>query len=214
MNKLLPLAAGMLALLAGTSAQAAPIAAAELKVTGTLDVPACTVVADQDGVYDYGELNPTDIYPGTAVHALAPISQQWKINCEGPTYLTFKAVDNAAASRATVAAENFGLGMVNSTGKLGFFTLTMRNPRVDGVAARVFSTNSTSVAPAATAPVRQDNYQMGWGHPSNASQQIGKDFEVDLDVAATLAGSSTMNGPITDDVSLAGSVTLNFGFGL
>jgi len=213
MNNRISLIAVALAL-GASSAYAAPITPAELKVTGTLDVPACTVTATDDGIYNYGDLSPTDIRPGTAVHVLDAISKPWNINCEGDTYLTFKVVDNAAASRAIVASENFGLGNVNGTGRLGFFTVTMRNPRVDGTNSRVFATTTTAVAPAASVLVRQDNHTMGWADPSLAIQRIGRNFDVDLDVVATLAGSNAMNGPITDDVPLAGSLTLNFAYGL
>lgn len=213
MNYRIPLSLIALAAMA-SPAHADPIAPAELKVIGTLDVPACIVTAGDDGVYDYGDLSPTDIRPGTATHVLAAISKAWKIECEGDTYLTFQASDNAAASRAVATADTFGLGNVNGDGKIGNFGLTMRNPRVDGTVSRVFSTNNTTITPAATVPVRQDGYKMGWAHPSAASQQIGRTFDVDLEVIATLAGSTAMKGPITDDVPLAGSVTLNFAYGL
>lgn len=197
-----------------TTAHADPAPTAELKVTGTLDVPACTVTAGDDGIYDYGDLNPTDILPGTAVKALPMISKPWTIECTGDTYLSFKVVDNAMASRAVAASENFGLGMVNSTGRLGYFTLTMRNPKVNNAVSRAYATATTSIAPAAAVAVRQDNHTMGWATTGANTQAIGSKFEADMEVIATLAGSTTMNGPITDDVDLAGSLTLNFAYGL
>lgn len=203
-----------LALFMGT-ASADPIAPVELKVIGTLDVPACTVAADNDGVYDYSDLSPTDIKPGTTVNTLSPISKNWKIECEGDTYLTFKVVDNADATESVVAAHNFGLGNVNTDGKLGYFTVLMENAKVDNVISHVFATNTTSVANrAATTSVRKSGYTMGWAQTAANEQQIGKVFETDMKVTATLAGSATMNGPITDDVPLAGSLTLNFAYGL
>ncbi|WP_257010628.1 hypothetical protein [Burkholderia ubonensis] len=43
---------------------------------------------------------------------------------------------------------------------------------------------------------------------------MGEVFTADLVVAPTLAGSATMNGPLTDAVDLDGSATLTFAFGL
>lgn len=193
---------------------AARIDSSELKVTGSLEVPACTVTAGDDGSYSYGTLNPSDIRPGTAVNTLAVLTKPWKISCEGDTYLTFKVIDNAEATRSVVAVENFGLGSVNGTGKIGYYTVNMRNPKVNGVASGLFSTNTTAIARASSVLLRQNDYVTGWSQAGANVQQIGKLFEADLDVTAVLAGTQTMNGAITDDVPLAGSLTLNFAYGL
>lgn len=206
--------ASLLALFMGT-ASADPIAPIELKVTGTLDMPACTVAAVSDGVYDYEDLDATDIRPGTATHPLEAISKTWTITCEGRTYLSFNVVDNAEGTESATAATNFGLGNVNTDGKLGYFTLLMENAKVDTVASHVFASNTTSVEnKGPNTSVRKSGYTMGWASTATNEQQLGRLFETDLTVQATLAGSAAMNGPITDDVPLAGSLTLNFAYGL
>jgi len=216
MKKTLPLTAlaTSLALFMGT-ASAGPIAPVELKVIGTLDVPACTVTADNDGIYDYGDLSPTDIKPGNTVNPLASITKKWAIDCQGDTYLSFSVVDNADATESAKADQNFGLGNVNTDGKLGYFTVLMENATVDKAPSHVFATTSNSVAnKGATTFVRKTGHTMGWAQTGSHTQQIGRVFETDMTVTATLAGSAAMNGPITDDVPLAGSLTLNFAYGL
>jgi hypothetical protein len=200
--------------LSAGAVHAGQISPAELKVIGTLEVPACSVTAGDDGTYSYGTLNPSDIRPGTAVNTLKMISKPWKIECEGDTYLSFRVVDNAAASRSVVGSQYFGLGNVNGEGKVGYFTMMMRNPKVDGIVSNVFATQTSSLSRSNYTTVYQDGYVMGWAQPAANVQQIGKVFEADLEVQAYLAGTQTMNGPITDDAKLAGSLTLNFAYGL
>jgi hypothetical protein len=213
MNKkisLCMLAAAMALTMGGSALADAPIA--ELKVIGSLDVPGCTVTADNNGTYDFGSISPTTIKSGTTAVALTAKSQQWAINCSGTTYLTFKVIDNQAASVSAAGGGNFGLGNVNGTGKLGYYTVAMSNPTVDGVASSVFSTNTTTIAGAATASVYSGAYTMGWSTAS--ALKAGQDFGVTLAVTPRLAGTTTMNGPITSDTDLNGSLTLNFAFGL
>ncbi|PZS91180.1 MULTISPECIES: DUF1120 domain-containing protein [Stenotrophomonas] len=210
----LSLATTVLALLSAGAVHAGPIAPSTLKVTGSLDVPACLVTAGDDGVYDYGSLGPGDIRTGTTYNVLPAISKAWKIECEGDTYLTFKVTDNAAASASAVGSSYFGMGNVNGTGKLGYYTVTMRNPKVNGTASNVFATSTTAITRATTAAVQQSSYTMGWAQTAANLQQIGRVFETDLDVVANLAGSQTMGGPITEDAKLEGSLTLNFAYGL
>lgn len=206
------LAASLALVAAGAHAAEAPTA--ELRVIGTLDVPPCTVAAEGDGVYDYGDLGPQDIKPGTTTNKLATLSKHWTITCEGDTYLTYKITDNQDASTASTDSKYFGLGNVNGDGKIGYFEVAMTNAKVDGNDARGFATASTTLYPGASVDIRKAGYTMGWAKAAASEQQIGKVFEADLNVTATLAGTQTMNGPITDDVPLQGSLTLTFAYGL
>jgi hypothetical protein len=52
----------------------------------------------------------------------------------------------------------------------------------------------------------------GWSNGS--AMNPGKDFAATLTVTPTLAGTTTMNGPVTEDAELNGSLTLSFAFGL
>lgn len=210
---LVPVAAS-LALFMG-SASADPIAPVDLRVVGTLDVPACTVTAADNGIYDFGDLSPTDIKPGTGTTTLPEITKNWTIDCDGDTYLTFKVNDNAEGTANGTLDTQFGLGNVNGAGKVGFYTVQLLNAKVDQVTSHVFATNTTTLSnKALTTTVRKNNYSMGWASSTASVQQIGSLFEADMKVIATLAGTQIMNGPITDDVPLDGSLTLDFAYGL
>ena len=206
------LAASLALFVGGAHAATAP--SHDLKVIGTLDVPPCTVTADDDGVYDYGDLGPQDIKPGTTQNTLKTIEKRWTIKCEGETYLGYTVVDNAADSVIGTQGDRFGLGFVNGTGKVGYYTVKMKNATVDNNPANVYATTTTSISSVAEVNAQKGSYKMGWASKAVNGQQIGSTFEANFDVTAYLGGTTDMNGPITDDVPLAGTATLNFTYGL
>ncbi|AOI67590.1 fimbrial assembly protein [Burkholderia territorii] len=205
--KLIAVTAGAL----GAAAAHAAGPTAELKVQGKLSVPACTVESPEGGVYDFGKLSSTLIKPGATTTPLSPLSKSWKVNCDASTYLTFSVVDNRAGSTSTPGTSNFGLGNVNGTGKIGYYTVKLTNPTVDGETSSTFTTANTTVNASTTASLTAGNTH-GWA-VSNALKP-GKVFGIDLEVAPVLAGTTTMNGAIKDVVDLDGSLTLNYAFGL
>ncbi len=207
--KLFSLSTASALLLAMANAYAAP-PVAELKVIGTLTVPTCNVASGQDGVYDIGKVSATMVKP-TAVTPLTALNKTWTVTCDAETYLNFKPVDNRADTASAGSTTNFGLGMVNETGKIGYYNVTMKNASVDGVDTSVFTSANTAVASAASVTVNSAN-RNGWS--VSTAQKSGKVFVADLEVAPTLASSASMNGSITEDTDIDGSLTLNFAYGI
>ncbi len=201
-------------MLAMPGAHAAP-PTADLTVKGKLAVPVCTVTATDNGVYNIGKLSSTMVKSQSDT-VLPSISKTWTITCDAETYLNFSHVDNRAESASTVARPNFGLGNVNGTGKLGFYTVEVINPTVDGATTRVFSTMTNTVGKENIVPylsVHKEN-RHGWASARQDTQQSGKVFTADFVVTPTLASSAMMNGPITDDANIDGSMTLSFAYGI
>ena len=190
---------------------AAEAPTSELRVTGTLDVPGCEVTLDNDGVYDFGTIRPDQIPLGIDTANLPPISQNFSVNCTGSTYLTYKVVDNAASSASSNNTSNFGLGMVNGTGKIGYYRVIMGGGMVDGEPSQVFTAEGSTINGSSSASLGTNRTQ-GWS--SGNALQAGKLFEARLNVLPTLAGTRTMNGPLTEETNMSGSLTLNFAFGL
>lgn len=228
MMKKLPLTAlaGALALLvAGQSMAEAPVA--ELKVTGMLEVPGCDVTVDgADAVsapaeYDAGTITPDQIKPGAGTTALPDIEKIWTISCTGKTYLTFQARDEKDQTPTVNTNTAYGLGNVNNDGKLGYYEIWMSNGEVDVentgtfTASNVFYAAGTSIyGGAATWVYNQKlNYKMGWSNTSGA-MNAAHVFRAKLTVKPTLAGTTAMKGPVTDNTSLDGLATLTFSFGL
>ncbi|AOJ05963.1 DUF1120 domain-containing protein [Burkholderia mayonis] len=203
----------------GTTAVHAAAPAQDLIVKGTIDVPACTVSAADNGVYDYGKISPTMIKSGTATTPLAQMEKAWTVTCDADTYMSFKVTDNRSASSSSTANTSFGLGTVNETGKLGYYTVTMQDALVDGNKARVYATpNAVLTGTGVVAPTQKlnklANYTHGWANEKDSTQMAGKTFTANMVVEAVLAGTETMGGALKDAVELDGSATLTFAFGL
>ncbi|WP_145490687.1 DUF1120 domain-containing protein [Yersinia rohdei] len=199
-------------LLSGINVANAATPTAELKVIGTLTVPSCTIVAPDEGVYDLGRLSSSLVKSGTALTALTAITKTWTVNCDADTYLNFTPVDNRAASASAVATTNFGLGNVNETGKIGYYTAVIKQGTVDGKASNLFS-SATSTFTATTTAALTTGLRTGWSSAAN-TQSTGKVFTADITVSPILAGTTTMGGPITEDAEIDGSMTMNFAFGI
>ncbi|MBX9489204.1 DUF1120 domain-containing protein [Yersinia enterocolitica] len=186
-----------------TAYAVAPVA--ELKVKGALTVPSCTVNAPDNGIYDFGKISSTKISSSAFVN-LAAMTKNWVITCDATTYLTVKPIDNRAASVYPPSTSTYGLGMVNGSGKIGGYTINMQNAVVDGNSSKLFSAVTETA-------LYNHGPSVGWASADN-TQAAGKVFSTDLKVAPILASTTAMNGPITEDTELNGSVTLNFAYAI
>ncbi|OVZ83711.1 DUF1120 domain-containing protein [Yersinia kristensenii] len=200
-------------LILSVTVQAAP-PSAELKVKGKIGAPNCTVTAPNGGIYDLGKISATNVKSGTAITALPTMTKTWTISCDATTYLSYTSIDNRLTSVSdTSTTRNHGLGNINGTGKIGFYTATLSNPRVDGNSTSMYYRLSTGAATAGTSLYLVDRYYYGFSNAS-AVAIAGKSFSTDITIAPTLAGTTTMNGPITEDANIDGSMTMNFSFGI
>ena len=187
----------------------------ELKVKGRIGVPTCNINAPDSGVYDIGNISSTQIKSGTATTELPKITKNWTVSCDAVTFLTVKSTDNRTSSNPNGGSGTYGLGMINSTGKIGYFTVRMSNAKIDGSPSRLFyTTSNTFTANDEVWLYRGDGgYIQGWASADNVLKS-GKIFSVDLSVTPTLGGVNTMNGPVTEDTKVDGSLTMNFAFGI
>ncbi len=174
--------------------------------------PQCTVSAASNGEYNIGRLSGS-LLKTNATTPLTSISKTWSISCDAEIYLTFNTIDNRADTISTPATGHYGLGRVNGTGKIGFYKIIMKNAAVDGIKTNVFSSNGTSFQAVATTALSTSNRINGWASAHNI-QKSGLTFTTDLEVQPTLASITSMNGPITDNTEVDGSVGLHFSFGI
>lgn len=204
-------------LILGMTAAQATAPTSELTVIGTLAIPSCTILAPNDGIYDIGKLSSSLIKPGTvtahaAMTALTPMTKKWVVTCDADTYLNFTPVDNRDASRHLAYTDTFGLGHVNSTGKIGYYVVWMKNGTVDGKVSQFFSSDTGTFSPNSEVAL-YNNRVTGWASAANI-QTVGKVFATDIMVSPYLAGTTDMNGPITDNTAIDGSMTMSFAFGI
>lgn len=185
----------------------------ELKVTGQMAVPSCEVSLDNEGVFDLGKIASSMIKP-TQTSPLTTKVGIVTVDCGAETYLNFNVVDNREGTASTVNSTYFGLGNVNGTGKLGYYSIMLAGGSVDGIASNVFSAPKGSTSFTATTSVAVDkNKVSGWA-TSHSVQNSGKRFTGNLQLTPVLASSASMGGPITEGVTLDGSATLNFVYGI
>ncbi|HGF6561155.1 TPA: DUF1120 domain-containing protein [Providencia alcalifaciens] len=211
MNKTLKAVTALSTLMMSATTLAA-ISAPELKVQGELIVPACKVVAGNNGVYDLGKLSPSLVKPSESSQ-LSSKTQLWNIDCDAETFLSFSVTDNREGTASYSGSEYFGLGNVNGTGKIGYYRVSMKAATVDGANSSVYGTTSSTSFTASPSVYLAKGKQMGWAAAAN-QQKSGSKFTTLLSVEPALASSTQMGGPVTDSAKLDGSMTLNFAFGL
>ncbi|MDV3467392.1 hypothetical protein RZA67_01395 [Stenotrophomonas sp. C3(2023)] len=189
-------------------------------MTGTLRAPGCTVLADNQGLYDYGKINPSLIPVSGSNLTLSVKPAHWTVDCgQASTYIGIKVMDNRAQSSGGAGNANFGLGRIpgNDTSKLGYYTVTLSNPKVDGVAAAVGkgAPGSADVTGAASIVLDTGSVHTWVKTATNKQTPLaGKQFEVDMSVGAVLLNKAAMGGDITSEVPLDGNITLSYTFGL
>ncbi|CNG96085.1 MULTISPECIES: DUF1120 domain-containing protein [Yersinia] len=194
------------------AAHAAP-PTAELKVKGKLSVPTCNVIAPDGGIYDLGKISAANIKSGTTTTVLTPIKKTWTITCDAETYLSYKHLDNRSESASHVSTSSYGLGFVNGTGKIGYYTIIMSNAKIDNATSNLVCIALDGSSPCTTTSNLVKGEVHAWAN-ADKSLKAGKTFSADLEVSAVLAGTTTMNGPINEDTQIDGSMTLNFAFGI
>ncbi|QKO38448.1 DUF1120 domain-containing protein [Serratia marcescens] len=192
-----------------SSAWSAP--SIELKVTGAFTTPSCNLVNGNSGTVELGKISVTGIKQ-TSDTELAAVPIVFTVTCDSATFLSFKTVDNRAGTASTANDRNFGLGAVNGSGKLGYYTVELMQTRVDGSSTGTFTTKGSTFTSMPTNYL-QPGARTGWSKGDN-DQVGGKTFAGTLLIKPYLASEKAMNGPITDQAKLDGSATLAFSYGI
>lgn len=179
---------------------------AELKIAGKIKHSGCSVIASNNGVYDYGSV------PGNAAddqtQMLPTLKQAWQVRCESEAYLAIIPTDNRAASRSAQDLRRFGLGNTADGRPVGYFLLGVAQSTVNGAPAALRSHTAASARPGSEVALISGE-RSDW-LLADATRAAGHIYTMDISVTPVL----TANIPVTDKVELDGSVTLNFVFGL
>ena len=121
-------------LLAG-SASAFAASSVDLTVTGLITPSACEPTLSNGGTVDYGKISAKDLKPDQAT-SLPWQSVQLTVTCDAATLMALESKDNRGGSSYGGNTTEFGLGLINSSEKLGDMELRIVSPVADGVAAR------------------------------------------------------------------------------
>lgn len=213
MNKIALRMMAVGALLAAGSSQAAG-PSADIKVVGELVAPTCEVKLPNEGIFDFGSISHTKVSRDKAVSLGTRGLASMEVKCDAETPMTFNVIDNRLGT-ASEAGKTFGLGSINATGKLGFYTIMAYFPRIDGKNGQLFVAQNNTITGGAGSVMLEHGKRVGWAPASSSNKlAIGKNFTADLLVEAYLAKSGDMHGGVGEDTNLDGSTTLEFGFGL
>lgn len=195
--------------LSGVVLSAPPIA--NLKVTGSITPPTCTINGEEEDTFTYDfDISP-GIFPASGNLTLPEQSQNIEVVCDAATYLTFTAADERAGTELTTGANNFGLGTYDDDTKIGFYTVTMSNAKVKTNPDAVETSVSvlTGTTQSATGVVNK-TLVSGWSTSATqlaAGQIFSADFAVKPTINAVMKNSA-------GDAQLDGLSTLTFAFGL
>lgn len=202
-NKLWPISVFSLLMFFSGQLIAAP--AAELKVSGKIKHSGCTVIAGNDGVYDFGTVREG---PREKVQRLPALKQTWQVRCEGDAYLALIPMDNRSASRNGSDLSRFGLGNASDGNSIGYFMLGLSRSTVNSVPAALRAHNAAGTSPGSEVALISGE-RTDW-LLADSTRAFGRTYTMDISVTPVLAADI----PTADKVELDGSVTLNFVFGL
>lgn len=103
----------------------------DLTVRGLITPSACEPSLSGGGNVEIGKISAKDLKADENTY-LTKQSMQLTVTCDGATLMAIEPKDNRAGSASEIDDATFGLGLVNSGEKLGFFTMVMESAVGDG----------------------------------------------------------------------------------
>ena len=193
-------------------------------VSGNIIPSSCNIAAPQGGNYNFGDISHTLI--NSSDTKLQAMTQTWNISCDGSTFLMVSSQDNSHSSVTNDRYNAFGLGSNGEVGKVGYYTALMNNLTVDGEPAKAGGYTDYSSGPYSIDDPSDrlfyayeelffpstNGLWIAWAKEQN-TLLAGKNFSADITIEPVLAKASVF-GDVTADVSLLGSMTMNFSFGI
>lgn len=183
----------------------------DIKVVGEIASSRCEIVAPNNGVYDFGKIRLPSGSNGMIT--LPAITQSWRVRCDSAAYLEIIPEDNRVGASGNMAGGYFSFGG-HGTQTLGKYRLGISNSQVDRAAVR----SRTAGQPRSHADITPlvPGMRTRWLIPDNLPQltrlaPAGKVFSLDITVSPQL---TIPKNAVTEAVSLDGSVTLDFAFGI
>ncbi|AZE82420.1 Beta-fimbriae probable major subunit [Pseudomonas orientalis] len=178
----------------------------DLTVKGSITPSACTPALSDGGAVDYGKIAAKDL--NLDKETSLPIqSMQFSVSCDAATLMAIRTIDNrVGSSSGGPDSEKFGLGLINSTEKLGYMGLKFATSQVvDGAPAGSVSSENKE------GPWMNSRY---WAHeiyvapsvPSGSAPIPAKLWTAELRIAPKIAPTSELT--LTGEVPMDGSVTV------
>lgn len=191
-------------LLLTTSGAAVAASSVDLTVKGLITPSACEPSLPNGGHVDIGKISAKDLKADDHTN-LGEHTLPFTVTCDAATLMAIEPNDNRAGSSTDPVPSRFGLGLINSTEKLGFLEVWLSAPSADGTAGRMIGS-----VDGGTTWTRESNLATG-GILSVADNTTlapvpVKLFTADMTVSASIAPASGLT--LTQEVPIDGSVTL------
>jgi hypothetical protein len=203
MNKRLTLLAAAL-LLTGTSSAFAA-SSTDLTVTGIITPAACTPSLGNGGIVDNGKISVQDLKPDR--HTEFETRMPMTVNCDAATLFAIAPIDNRAGT--STAPLYFGLGLINTDEKLGYFRVSPRNIKADAANAQsiLSKDGGETWLQAGSREFWGVNNIWAVAAAGGAIVPIAvKDLTMDFSVFTGIAPADGLT--LTDEVKIDGSATL------
>lgn len=208
MNQRLSLLTAALLLSGASSAFAA--SSTDLSVTGIITPAACTPTLSAGGIADHGKHSVQDLKPDRST-VLPTVTLQMAVNCDHATPYAIAPLDNRPDT--SINGNYFGLGMINTSEKLGYFRVIPRNVMADNVTAQAILSNdggTTWLKEGSTVFWGAKNlWAVGAIGPVTTPMWI-KDLTLDLVVSTGIARTDSLT--LTDEVPIDGSAVLQIDY--
>lgn len=199
------------ALLAVASAGAVAASSVDLSVQGVITPAACTPALSSGGLVEHGKISVQDLHPSGDTQ-LSEARLQLSIVCEASTLMAIKGTDNRPGTSPEWdgALSNFGLGLATGDKKIGWYTLTLANGLADETPrGMIESFDGRTWTYAGETTIWQPNWMRTFNAASdtNPAPLPVQSFKADVVIATTL--TSKQNLPVTEDIIIDGSATLD-----
>jgi type 1 fimbria pilin len=202
MNKTLNTLFGALLLTGSVSAFAA--SSVDLTVTGMITPSACEPTLSSGGLVDYGKISAKDLNADRVTY-LPTQTVQLSLTCDAPTSVALEAKDNRAGSSWN-SLETYGLGMINTTEKLGAMELKLSSATADGVVVSTIGSVDQGNTWVKETGFFTDNI-LAVAVPGTLTPIMVQQLNADLKIHPEIAPSNQLT--LTNEVAIDGSVTLS-----
>lgn len=191
-------------LLLTTAGNALAASSVDLTVKGLITPSACEPTLPIGGNVDIGKISARDLKADANTYLDAHLLQL-TVTCDAPTLVAIEPHDNRAGSSSNDLPTSFGLGLINTTEKLGYLELDLSGLSADGVAGQPIG----SIDNGATW-TRQGSLATGVIFSVAAGTTLTpipvQLLTANMMVAAVIAPTSGLT--LTEEVPIDGSVTL------
>jgi hypothetical protein len=205
-------AASLAALLMASAAHAAPPpVTTDLSVTATILPSACAITVSNNGVYDYGDINSSDLNSSDMTE-LTQIRSLARITCASPTALQWGMTDNRGplppSGDPNLDPFLYGLGLDSSGNQIGASMHWSAQPKADGAdAIFIESVDSGRTWQLSVGLFAHDQSVYSLASTTNRTTPLPvQQVEFELVVDTSIMPSSTLD--LTKLINIDGSATL------